>query len=265
MKLMISDKDMERMKEWFHIYVSTFKYGGEKLRQNTILKENHSRRVKNEILDIGKWLDLKENELRLAEVTALLHDIGRFEQYARYGTFVDAKTEDHAALGVKILERYGVLNCFNQSLKDLIVKIIGYHNRVKLPRQENETCLFFTRLLRDADKLDIYRVVTEYYNRDDGRRNGALELDLPDTPGISEGVYGDIIKGEIVQFEHVKNLNDFKVLQVGWIFDINFDLTLHHIVSRDYLGKIRHVLPDSEAIGKIFSVTDSYINKKFEK
>ncbi len=261
----IKQKDVDRAGEWFSLYVGTFKYGSEKLRHSTILKEEHSLRVRDEIEDIGRSLQLDRNELQLAGITALLHDIGRFEQFARYGTFEDARSEDHAGLGVKILRRYGILEGFGEHLSELMLGIIGYHNKAALPENETETCLFFSRLLRDADKLDIYRVVSDHYSSKDKWTDGLLEFSFSETPGISDDVYQDIVNHRIVDFKHVNNLNDFKLLQIGWIFDINFDHTLRSLVSRGYLEVIRSLLPDSEQIGEIFAVTDSYINSRFEK
>ena len=43
--------------------------------------------------------------MRIAEAVALLHDVGRFEQYKRYGTFNDRKSVNHAALGVEIMKK----------------------------------------------------------------------------------------------------------------------------------------------------------------
>ena len=63
-----------------------------------MLKEKHSLRVCNEILNIGKNHNLTDNNLRLAEAMALFHDIGRFEQYTRYQTFVDKKSENHGVM-----------------------------------------------------------------------------------------------------------------------------------------------------------------------
>ena len=54
--------------------------------------------VCKEILNIGEQIELNNDELRLSEVIALFHDIGRFEQYAHYKTFVDRKSENHAEL-----------------------------------------------------------------------------------------------------------------------------------------------------------------------
>ncbi len=237
------------MKAWFFNYVQTFKHGDKNFQENIILKEKHTMKVCKEILNIGEQLELNDDELRLSEIIALFHDIGRFEQYARYKTFVDGKSENHAEPGVKILKENKVLNRFNDSMQSLILRTISYHNPTALPEGETDTCLFFSRLLSDADKLDIWIVVTDYYNQHNGKRNGATELGLPGTAGFSDEVYQDLINKRIVDIKHLANLNDFKLLQSGWIFDINFAPTFESIKKRHYLEMILHVLPESEKIG----------------
>ena len=151
---------------------------------------------------------------------------------------------------------------FNKSIQTLILRTILYHNRLSIPEGETNTCLFFSKLLRDADKLDIWRVVTDYYNQNNGERNGLLELGLPDTAGFSDKVYQDMLNKRIVDVKYLKNLNDFKLLQVGWIFDINFVPTFHCIKTRHYIKKIRQVLPESEKIETIFGVIQVYLDEK---
>ena len=253
---------VEELKDWFADYVQTFKDKAAEI-QNIVLKEEHTRRVCREIVSIGRQLGLPDHELRLAEVIALFHDIGRFEQYARYQTFADQRSEDHAELGVNVLKRLGVLDRCEESIRDLILRTIRYHNRATLPREETDVCLFFAKLLRDADKLDIWRVVTDYYQRD-GERNGTLELDLPNTPGFSDAVYHDVLSRKIVDMNHVRTLNDFKLLQIGWVFDINFEPTLHTVRSRRYLEMIRDVLPKSEKIDAIFSIIHEYFEERLK-
>ncbi|MBT8489436.1 MAG: HD domain-containing protein [Deltaproteobacteria bacterium] len=251
---MLNKNSVEDLKNWFTRYVQTFKYNDKELQQNIDLKKDHTGRVCKEILNLGEQLGLDDDALRLAEIIALLHDIGRFEQYARYKTFMDGKSENHAELGIKILKKHGVLTPFDDTTRDVILRSIQYHNRPSLPHGETETCLLFTKLLRDADKLDIWKVVTDYYHREDGKRNAALEFDLPDTPGFSEEVYRDLMNKTIVDIKHIKNLNDIKLLQIGWIFDINFKPTLSHIKNRRYLELIRDVLPKSKEIEEIFDI-----------
>lgn len=261
----VSSADSGIIRKWFYSYVAGFKKADEKLRQNIVLKEEHTKRVCREILRIGKQLNLNDDELRLAEITALLHDVGRFEQYARYYTFRDQKSENHAILGISILKRLGVLDTMNEATRILILRVIGFHNRATLPHGESETCLFFTKLLRDADKLDIWKVVTDYYHRENGGRNGALELDLPDTPEISEQVYQDLVNQRIVDVMHIRNLNDFKLLQIGWVFDINFSSTLRSVKSRRYLDLIRDVLPNTEEIRTVYNVVQAYLDHRLSE
>ena len=48
-------------------------------------------------------LNLSEEDILLAELIGLLHDIGRFEQIKNYHTFLDKESIDHAEYGNKIL------------------------------------------------------------------------------------------------------------------------------------------------------------------
>ena len=66
----------------------------------------------------------------------------------------------------------------------------------------------------------------------------------------------------IVDFTHLKNLNDFKLLQLGWIYDINFAPTFQRIQERAYLEKIRDALPKSEEVEEVFSMVQSYLDEQ---
>jgi len=256
MQILIRKERLTELKDWFIKYVHTFKSNEPEIQYIIDLKEKHTMRVCNEILNIGKQLNLNNNELRLAEIIALLHDVGRFEQYVRYRTFMDRNSENHAELSIQILEEFSVLESFENNIKDIILRAVRYHNRASLPSKISETCLFYAKLIRDADKLDIWKVVTDYYYRIDPKKNRAIELDLPDTPGFSEEVLQDLINKKIVDMKHIKNLNDFKLLQAGWVFDINFQPTLDCIKKRHYLEMIRGVLPESKKIDNIFDLID---------
>lgn len=258
--IIIDKKIVHDLRSWFTEYVKTFKYADNNLQQNICLKEEHTRRVCKEIVSIGEQVGLDEDKLLIAEIIALFHDIGRFEQYDLYRTFSDKKSEDHAELGIKVLKKYKVLTQFDASTKDLILCSIKHHNKPKLPNLETDTCLFFSRLIRDADKLDILNILTDYYHRKDRKHNGTLELNLPDNPGISPEVYQALINRQIVDMKHVRNLNDFKLLQTGWVFDINFQPTSDRIKECRYMEMIHDVLPESKEIEEIFDIVHSALS-----
>ena len=67
------------------------------------LKIDHTYRVAELCERIAKAEQMEKTEVDLAWLLGMLHDVGRFEQLRRYGTFSDADSIDHAALGADIL------------------------------------------------------------------------------------------------------------------------------------------------------------------
>ena len=109
-------------------------------------------------------------------------------------------------MGVHVIKKEGILQPIDNDKAQMILKAVQYHNKAALPVTENETALFFMRLLRDADKVDIWYVVTDYYRHAHEGRNETLELNLPDAPRVSDAVCHSLMKGNIVQMKDMKNL-----------------------------------------------------------
>jgi len=243
---MANEKDPLRIKQWFDTYTSGFCTGYERIDSALCLKVRHTKNVAIEILDIANSLELSAGDCYLAEILALLHDIGRFEQFLRYHTYSDIKSQDHAALGIEIIDKTGVLKSLDATEQALIRAVIGQHNRAVLPDTAESRTLFFLKLLRDADKIDILRVVIGHYSGRD--TNEAIPIGIPDVPAVSDAVLENVAAGRTVRFEDVRTLNDFKLLQVGWVYDLNFPRTYEIIRHRNYLDKIAAVLPRTDRV-----------------
>ncbi len=95
--------------DWFRDYANSFRSLDPEIEKNIDLKIRHTYRVCDNVSRIAKSLGMKRDDLALAEVLALFHDIGRFEQLKVFGSFNDRITVDHAKLGLKVLNRSGVL------------------------------------------------------------------------------------------------------------------------------------------------------------
>jgi len=250
------------LKTWFKDYTRRFSSDNPVVQESMDLKTDHTRRVCEAIVNIGESQELSREDLCLAEAAALLHDIGRFEQYSRYRTFSDYRSEDHAALGVRVIKANQVLHNLEPAMAEIIIRVVGYHNRAALPDREEERCLFFLKLLRDADKVDIWRVVTDYYQNAAHNRNHTLELDLPDGPRISDSVCKTLMNGKLVQMADVKTLNDFKLLQIGWIYDINFPRTFQIVRENGYLEMIRDALPETSVrVAEIYERARAHLER----
>jgi hypothetical protein len=197
--------------------------------------------------------------LRLAELIALFHDLGRFEQYEKYKTFSDSNSLNHSFLAIKIIKQYKLFKDFDQGLQNLIFTAIENHNKRVIPYEIIGNELFFSKLLRDADKVDIFKVVTEYYTNKT-ENNGAVELDLPDLPDIIEENYLDIESGKLISKKNLRTLNDFKLMQISWLFDVNFERTFEIIKEKSYLEKIFDTLPRNKKIDKIKKNVFQYLH-----
>ena len=242
---MITVGDVRALRRWFAEFVAEYMTGDADLRRNMRLKETHTRRVCREALAIGRAMALDAPSLRMIETIVLLHDVGRFEQYRRHRTFSDARSENHAKLTLAILRKREVLERYDAVDRSIIRRAIAYHNLPQIPAGVRDPAvLLFSRLMRDADKLDIWRLVIGYYNAHPDRKNHAIAVGLPEASGFTPEVLADLMAGRIVKSAHLRNQNDFKLLQMGWVFDLNFVPSLKAVRRRKYLEKLRAALPD---------------------
>lgn len=252
-------QDLREFKAWFAGYAARYCTGDPVHDEPVKLKQVHTERVCGEILALGKALRLSENDLLLAETMALFHDLGRFEQYARYGTFQDAASENHAGLSLKELARHGVLTDCSRQEQLLITKSIAVHNVRTLPLKGDDRRLFFARLLRDADKLDIWRVFIDYYEEADKGLNATIIWGLPDNQTVSAKILQALAQGKMADTRHMAGLNDFKLLQISWVFDLNFKPAFEAVRERRYVERIADVLPGTKEIGRAVDVARRFL------
>lgn len=255
----MNQKIFEKIKTKFNNYVSQFSLTKAEEQQNIDLKYKHSYQVCKMMKKITADI-LTEEEKYIAQTIALLHDIGRFKQYEKYKTFADAKSEDHAQLGVNVIQANNFLAEVKANIKELILKAIKYHNNPYLPEGESTTALLYTKLIRDADKLDIWRVVINEYKS--STKNEAVGLELSTAPQISAKVYQDIMEEQVVKYEDLQTLNDFKLLQMGWVFDINFAKSFVLIKENKYIEELYNTLPQNQRTKNIYNKITSYLKEQ---
>ena len=254
--------ELRRLKNWFSGYCASFSMSDEEDQRNLTLKEEHTRKVCENILHITRDLSLSSGAALLAEVIALFHDVGRFPQYQQYKTFKDSVSVNHAALGAKVLIENGVLKNVPGRERKIISDAVSLHNVFTLPGGLDEETLLHVKMIRDADKLDIWRVFTEYYELPPERRWTAAGLGLPDTPDYTRDILSHLHKKEMFLQSMLKTLNDFKLLHIVWIFDLNFTSSFRMLSERDYLNKIAATLPATDEIKRAVDVVREFVDRK---
>jgi HD superfamily phosphohydrolase YqeK len=255
-------EDLEYFRRWFFEYVNRLFSPNSFIQENIDLKIEHTGRVCKNILLLAKSEKMSEKECMLAEAIALFHDLGRFEQFIKYKTFRDSESENHAVLGVKILNKERILSRLSGDEENLILKAVEYHNLMKIPGnvETSSKLYFYSRLIRDADKIDILRLASEEYAEAEKCRNPALELYLPDAQGYSEPIVSEILNNRMAKIEDMKNRNDVKLLRLSWIFDINFPATFSLLKEYGYLKAIMSSLPETKETGILRRHFENYLN-----
>jgi len=262
----VEQGQLKKFKAWFSDYIAGCYGDDEFVNANLKLKERHTLRTCQEMQYLAGELGLEVNQKRIAEAIALFHDIGRFEQFIEYRTYNDLKSVNHSLLGLDVLRRTKVLGTVDGQERELIEKAVEYHGRKELPEDLNGECLLFSKLIRDADKLDVLYVVTEYLRQyRDNPQECVLELDFPDEPRYSAEIIEEVLRGQRVDYSQLRTLNDMMLCQLGWVYDVNFPATLKRIRQRKFLEKLLELLPKTADIEqlekKIFNYVDFRISQ----
>lgn len=258
---MLSEALVQFYHHWFNNYIQQYIQLYPHLKENIQIKAEHCRKVSVEIVGLAKNQNLKRNDILLAETIGLFHDVGRFKQYVKFNTFSDSKSQNHAELAIEVLNENNLLKDLSDDEVEIVQKSILNHSRAQIIPDQEERVIFFSKLIRDADKLDIWRLITEYYmikEKNANNGNKTLELELPDSDEISDDVFKAIVNKQVVLKESMQTLNDFKLLQIGWLFDLNFDYSVIRLHEKKYLDKIFKTLPKNEKVDQIKEVVNDY-------
>lgn len=234
---------------WFSNYVATFRSYDKQIQEVVAIKAEHTEKVRQISHELATHLGLAPRDVMLAEIIAVLHDVGRFSQFAKYRSLIDCKTEDHAMTGLKVIGEQSFVEEFLPEDRMIIFYAIQYHNKKSLAFSPNPRALFFAKLLRDADKMDIYRVLEPYLRPSDGK-------------GISPIFLRNFLAGVQCNYSDCRTEDDKKIIRLMWAYDINFSWTLEKIARQGYFEVIYRNLPHTPEITQGMQRLVDYVVKK---
>ena len=199
------------------------------------LKVVHTYHVANNAKLIATKLKLSEEDILLAELIGLLHDIGRFEELNFFKEF-DSIHFNHAEYGVKMLFEDNLISEFikDNSYNEIIKIAIRNHNKLEIENRLNKKCLLHSKIIRDADKLDNFRVKQEEKIEEifPGKVNNQEELECS---YISYKVYETIKNKKCVNIHDRKTILDYWLCVLAFIFDLNFKETFKIVKENNYI------------------------------
>lgn len=286
----------------FAEYVRNYDPSDEKIK----LKIDHTYRVAGLCQSIAKSLNLSEADVDIAWLLGMLHDIGRFEQIRRFGTFSDADSVEHAEFGADLLFKEGLIRkfaegyyekcelvgagneeagqsysrqkdcqkdykedcdegklnseqvkCNEGKLAGLLELAIRQHNKYRVKEGLTERQLMFCNILRDADKVDIFKVNAEvpmeiiYDVTTEELKNGII------TKEVLESFY----RKETVLKSLRKSAVDHIVGHISLLFELVYPESYRQAKEQGYVYKLLDFKSDVPEVDVEFGRMREYLDE----
>lgn len=253
--------NLEIAKDKFKNYAQQFKVADNKVN----IKITHTMGVVEVSGYIARNLNLSQEDIELAELIGLLHDIGRFEQAVKYDNYDDYDTIDHAELGVEILFKNGFIREFIDTDKygNIIEKAIRNHNKYEIEDGLDERELLFAKIIRDADKTDNFKV-KQYQDFESLFKASEQEVQ---EEKITDDIWNVFLQEKtIISSQRVTNMDKW-LSYLAWVYDYNFAHSLQYLKENDCINKVIDRLDYKDEITKermecAREKANRYINEK---
>lgn len=228
------------------------------------LKIDHTYRVADLCDRIAGSIGLSGEELDLAWMCGLLHDIGRFEQIRRYHTFSDADSVDHAKLSFEILfgeeERIRSF-CPDNRWDRLLETAVRWHSAYRIPEGLDEKTRTYCDLLRDADKIDILRVnldtpMEEIYN---------VTTEELRTSEVSPKVMQAFDGHHAILRSLKKTAVDHAVGHISLVYELVYPKSRAIVKEQGYLNRMMDFTTDNPVTKKQFAHIREEMNRFLEQ
>ena len=223
-------------------------------------KYEHIFRVVDNSEKIARDLKLDEEDVYIAKLVALFHDLGRFIQAENE----EYKNMDHGKIAIDLLFKENLIREFvDEIIYDNILKEAIYnHNKYEIESKRLlEQELLHVKIIRDADKTDtIYLFATENIFDIINVEKIDIENSL-----ISENVYENFMDEKTVLYEDIETSGDKLMSRLAYIFGYYFTSCLKIIKEKDYINIIKSKVnfKNKKTINKInnmYILLDNYIN-----
>ena len=255
--------DSIKIRNEFKKYISNYNPENPKIK----LKISHIERVANNSIEIAKKLNLSDEEIQLAEAIGIFHDIGRFEQVRIANTFSDKNSNiNHAELGIKVLFENNLIRQFIEEHKyDKIIKLaVLNHNKSEIENIENklsEKELLFSKIIRDADKLDIlYSLTFEKFE-------DIFWYDSFNQTKINQNVINNFNQFKLIDYKNVNNNADQILIFYAYIFNLYFKPSMRIVIDNKYLDIFTKRVKENfksenihNQVNSILEVAKNYLN-----
>jgi len=260
----MNQQDLDALQSWFSSYVKDFYTTESEADRNILLKIEHTHKVFQVMGTLAVGEGLQVEDIHIAQAVALLHDVGRFPQYRRWQTFRDRDSDNHARLAIEVIREHALLAGQSPRVCLLIEEAVRFHNLLEIPSRLKSDTDIFLRLIRDADKLDIWRVFVDHFNAPVKERASAALLGFPEKAGVSKVCLSALIERRIVNLDTVNCINDFKLLLISWVYNLNFKTSYRLLLEGNFINSILSGFPDDQAVRNAVAAAEDFVTTQIK-
>lgn len=244
--------DLNDIVKKFDEYVQQFDLTNEKIND----KFNHSHRVMVLAKKIAVDEDLCDEDIFLASVNGLVHDISRFSQIKMYDDYSDStynkkKLFDHGNESERILKELKFLNEFipDEELRNIVYIAARNHNKLCIEDNLSDRELLHSKIIRDADKLDIMLTQSNSLSKSFDK--------------VDENILVAFRNKSLVLNKDIHCESDYLLRSLSYVFDLYFSYSIkfikrHRIVQKK-VKLLKSNTKDVYTINKIEYLVKKYL------
>lgn len=215
----------------FEKYISAYDKEDPKIN----LKITHTYRVMDICLFLAEAMGMQEEKRDLAGLIGLLHDIGRFEQLRITNSFDDSVIP-HAKCSLMVLFDQGHLREFIDidEYDTIIFESIKNHGVFLVDETFKGEELLYTKLIRDADKLDNFhtKLIESMETMLD------VTMEELEKEEVSDYAYETFMACKPLLNAKRETHLDMWVSYIGYMFDLNLSQSFAYVKEHDYVNRL---------------------------
>jgi len=221
----------------------------------------HSLRVVSNSNMLADVLLQTEEERKIAVINAMFHDFGKASLLSKDIEPLVIQRE-HATASTKIIQQMDFFQSLSAEVQLIILRAVECHNLIRLPKLDNDQQILFAKILRDADKLDVFDASFRYF-KERYSIQPLVTRELNNSIEISDRILKNIWAGKPAAYEDMKSLNDYKLLLISMVYDLNFKYTFRVMSEKQYIQKIYETLPKRDHIIDVYRNIKLFVENKF--
>ena len=163
---------------------------------------------------------------------------------------------DHGNLGAEILEKDIRKYIETSEYDEIIIKAVKNHNKFKIEEGLNEKEEMFAQIVRDADKIDIFRVNVEDPAID---VYGSPKEEIINSK-VTEEVLESFKRIETVPRIYKKTAVDNVVCHIAYVFGIYYKESVEIIINQGYFKKLIEFKSNIDITNKQFYEIREVVN-----